>query len=368
MSKQTGMKGLKLEEILRSYFLRAGFFVVRGVPVAYDKEDLTDVDLWLYEKPMGATRRIEIVDIKARVKPKAVERLFWTKGLVDVLDVDGAYVATPDDRPVLNRIAAKLKLVLITGTDLRRISESPSVRFLDRLTDEDLGRGLVEIDRQRKDKYYSNIRKHILATLADGLGPGSLVRCLELFSELAQRAAQAFPSSDESIIAGRLTYLSASLACIALDYISTQAVFRSIEERRALLLNAVKLGEAGSQHGERIFSLAMQIIERYVAGGANTARQVQKHIREDLDRIPADIIADQASNMLKDGMLFTIARELENSSYLQHCPSFDLLSVPTKSMLGACLDYAGISRPQFAAAWESQKSSPNATSTEKTKR
>ena len=41
-------KGVSLEEVLRSYFLRAGFFVVRGVPFRLKGEDLSDIDLWLY--------------------------------------------------------------------------------------------------------------------------------------------------------------------------------------------------------------------------------------------------------------------------------------------------------------------------------
>src|SRR6185437_2252228 len=126
------------EELLRAYFLRAGFFVTRGVPLSYNDEDLTDVDLMLYERPTGATRRIEIVDIKYKQRPKAVERLLWTRGLVEALNVDGAYVATPDSRPMLRELAAKLGLVLIDGADLQRIRESPNVLFPERLTDEEL--------------------------------------------------------------------------------------------------------------------------------------------------------------------------------------------------------------------------------------
>jgi hypothetical protein len=89
-----GAKGAVLEEVLRAYFLRAGFFVVRGVPFRFADEDLTDVDLWLYERPTGASRRVQICDVKYKQRPKAVERIFWTSGLAGALEVDGAYVAT----------------------------------------------------------------------------------------------------------------------------------------------------------------------------------------------------------------------------------------------------------------------------------
>ena len=105
---KSNQKGIVLEELLRAYFLRAGFFVIRGVPISFEGDDLTDVDLWLYERPTGTTRRVQIVDIKYKQRPKAVERLLWTRGLVDALDVDGAYVATTDKRKNLRKVAKKL--------------------------------------------------------------------------------------------------------------------------------------------------------------------------------------------------------------------------------------------------------------------
>jgi hypothetical protein len=44
-------KGYRLEELLRAYFLRAGFFVVRSVPFQDAGDDLTDIDLWLFSPP-----------------------------------------------------------------------------------------------------------------------------------------------------------------------------------------------------------------------------------------------------------------------------------------------------------------------------
>src|SRR6266481_1525900 len=96
--KSSGAKGYRLEEALRNYFLIAGLYVVRGVPLRLEGEDLTDIDLWLYERPSGSARRRLVVDAKFKSKPKAAERLFWTKGLSEFLRMDGAYVATTDSR------------------------------------------------------------------------------------------------------------------------------------------------------------------------------------------------------------------------------------------------------------------------------
>jgi hypothetical protein len=365
MIKRSGTTGLDFEELMRAYFLRAGFFVARGIPVAYNGEALTDVDLLLYERPTGATRRIEIVDIKYKQRPKAVERLLWTRGLVDALDVDGAYVATTDSRPMLREVAAKLGLVIIDGADLQRIRESPNVLFPERLTDEDLIGQLVGIDRQRKDKSLTDGRKAILASLANGLGPASVVNALSSFSAMANLSTTAHPSSAGAEASGRLAYLSAALACVGLDYISVGAAFRSIDERRELLLRAVRYGAADSQEGGRSLRIATGLIEKYAPGGSATARQVEQKFRADLNAIPAEIIADQAGRLLRDGTLFSVARDLEAASYDRACPTFDLLNAPTKSMLGALLDFAGVNRRAFAAAWTTKQIASSRSSSER---
>ena len=72
-----GGKGFDLEEALKVYFWQAGYFVVRGIPYRLNGEDVTDIDLWLYERPAASTRRRLIVDIKNRKSPKASERIIW---------------------------------------------------------------------------------------------------------------------------------------------------------------------------------------------------------------------------------------------------------------------------------------------------
>jgi hypothetical protein len=357
----SGDKGLVLEELLRAYFLRAGFFVVRGVPVMYGGEDLTDIDLYLYERPTGAARRIQIVDIKYKKSPKAVERVFWTRGLIEVLGVDGAYVATTDKRGLIRKIADKVDIAVLDGTDLERIRESPHVLYPERITDEDLVSQLQVVDKGRKDRALTEARKEILCTLSEGLGLSSLVPSLGCFSRLATLATTAYPNSAGAVASGRLAYLSGALACAALDHISVGAAFRSAEEKKELLLNAIRFGAADSGTGMQNLRLAMALIEEYAPGGANVARQVQTKLMAELNAIPAEIVADQAGRLLKENSLFGVARELEASSYRSECPSFDDLGLQEKGMIGAFLDYAGVRRDAFASAWSSKSRAETAT-------
>lgn len=351
-------KGAVLEEVLRAYFLRAGFFVIRGVPFRFADEDLTDVDLWLYERPTGTSRRVQICDIKYKQRPKAVERIFWTSGLADALDVDGAYVATTDKRKSLRSIAEKLDLQLIDGTDIQRIQNSQSVLYSDRMGDEQLIAELQAVDKSFRNKILQDARSDILSALSEGFGAPSAVRALEGFSRLATAAVAYHPDSQAARSAGRLAYLAGAIACQSLDYVSVGAAFRTIDERRDLILRAVRLGALGDDDGQQTLRLAIALVEKYAPGGRGTATAVEAGLKQDLDRIPAEIVADQAVRLLKSNQLFTTGRELEMASYHVALPTFDGFSVHTKSMLGALLDYANVDRERFAKAW---KADPDTT-------
>lgn len=346
-------KGGTLEEMLRAYFLRAGFFAIRGVPFRFADEDLTDVDLWLYDGPTGASRRVQICDIKYKQRPKAVERIFWTRGLAEALDVDGAYVATPDKRKKLRSLSEKLDIQLIDGTDLQRIQSNQNViLYNDRLTDEQLIQELQLIDKEFRDKSLQEARVDILSSLSEGFGAPSAVRALEAFTRLATASVSFHPDSKAARAAGRLAYLAAAIACASLDYVSIGAAFRSLEERRELILNAVRLGALSGEDGRQMLKLSLGIVEKYAPGGKNAAIAIEAGLKKDLERIPAEIIADQAVRLLKGDQLFIVGRELEMASYHVALPPFDTLGVQTKSMLGALLDYAGVDRQRFAQAWK----------------
>jgi hypothetical protein len=345
-------KGAVLEEVLRAYFLRAGFFVIRGVPFRFADEDLTDVDLWLYERPTGTSRRVQICDIKYKQRPKAVERIFWTSGLADALDVDGAYVATTDKRKSLRSVAEKLDLQLIDGTDIQRIQNSQSVLYSDRMGDEQLIAELQTVDKGFRNKNLQDARFDILSALSEGFGAPSAVRALEGFARLATAAVAYHPDSKAARSAGRLAYLAGAIACQSLDYVSVGAAFRTIDERRDLILRAVRLGALGDDDGQQTLRLALALVEKYAPGGRGTATAVEAGLKRDLDQIPAEIVADQAVRLLKSDQLFMTGRELEMASYHVALPTFDDLSVPTKAMLGALLDYANVDRERFANAWK----------------
>jgi hypothetical protein len=329
-------------------------FVLRGVPYQLLGSDLTDVDLWLYERPSGASRRVQICDIKYKKTPKAVERLFWTSGLAKALDVDGALVATTDKRKDLHQFASKVGVRLLDGIDLARISSSDTVLFKERITDEQLLAEIKLADDEAKSKVLQQIKHRILETVTSGFGRLSLVASLGLFAEVARYVLNARSGSKQASAGGRLLYLSAAIACISLDYLNSEVAFKAPEERAQMMLDAVRYGSLSAEGGSKVLTLAIGLIERYGQGGSSEAQKVRSKIEADLGRLPAEIIAEQASKASKGNGLFAIGRELEMASCLASLPSYDHLSTSAKGMLGAMLDYSEIERMAIAERWESE--------------
>jgi hypothetical protein len=350
---RTGDKGLRLEELLRAYFLKAGFFVVRGVPFQHDGDDLTDIDLWLYEQPTGSSRRRQIVDAKSKTKPKAVERLLWTRGLMQLLDVDGAYVATTDSRPMLRTISRKLGVAVLDGADIRRISESDQALLEDRITEDVLFVHIASVDKQRRNKNIQLQYQDLKCALIDNFGAGTINRALDAFAHFANTAVTAHPGTEATAVALRLSYFAAAVVAISLDYVGSSVFFRATEERFAALVNAIRYGNIDESEGLQRMRLATALVQKYSPSGDSTARTLELAIKRDLANIPAEIIAEFVVRRTRLEELIKIAKGLEHLAMSKALTAFDALGVDEKAFVAALLDFTGVDRARFASCWVS---------------
>ena len=348
-------KGYILEEVLRSYFLRSGFFVVRGVPYNIDNEDHTDIDLWLYERPTGTSRRIMMVDIKGKKSPHAVERIAWTKGMTEILSLDGGYVATTDSRSVLKKIAKSVSVRLLDGNDVKRIQDSGKVIHTERYSDEELQKEIKDVDKARKDKDFLNYYKTLKGSVLNSFGPSTSVRALDIFSYFANKAIEAHPNSKTSIIAGRLSYLAASIIAIALDFVDSESPFCTKEERYNRFVNSIRYGVSEKLDGLEKIRLSKGLVREYLENGDVLSSQLEKNILNQYEKIPAEIIAEQATKYKRLEGLFEVAKNLEHMAYSNNLLSFDLLQINDRSFVGSLLDFCEIERSIFASAWECNK-------------
>lgn len=349
-AKLSGAKGYEFEEALKNYFLRANYYVLRSLPLRLEGDDITDVDIWLYERPSGFSRRRIIVDAKFKTKPKAAERLFWTKGARDFLQVDEAYVATTDSRDSVREMGGRIGIAVIDGTDLGRIASSEKIETPERLSGEEMATELRSIDRARMDREWSEHLEDAKSSLLEDFGVASGNRCLGAFSYFAAQAAVSHPSSDSAIVAVRHALLIGSMAAVSLDYVASSAAFRTSEERRRMLANAIRFGNVNQRAGLEKVRISTALIEQFLENGAAFSRQILNKYSDEVSKIPAEIVADHVARISSKDTLFAAARELEAAAHARTLRGFDSLTADTKSLIASFLDFCGIAREKFAKA------------------
>ncbi|WP_417485257.1 hypothetical protein [Maricaulis salignorans] len=350
MTDAKGKKGLIAEELVRAYFLLAGFYVVRGVPLKFSSMDLTDIDVWVYERSATLARRRTIIDIKDKRAPQAAERLFFVTGLATTIGVEGAGVATSDTRPALRELARKHKLIWIDGKDLARLKSSRRVAELDRLTDEEFTQILAAFDSDRGRKYIQNHFLSVKSSVGDRFGISSANTALDTFQILARDLLSSHPNSAAATTLGRVCYYSASIAAASFDFSSADTALRPTQERIKEVARAIRFGTGSANTLEKI-EWARRAIREYVTNGTGVAEEFQRKISAAFDSIKSEGLAEVVVKLSNSDKLFNIARSLESAAYQPSTPSFDNLGPDEKAFVGALLDFSEIERVKFAKSW-----------------
>ncbi|MBA2965042.1 MULTISPECIES: hypothetical protein [Ramlibacter] len=349
MVKAPADKGGTAEEALGHYFRAAGFFTLRGVPFRHDGEDLTDIDVWLYERGGGLQRRRYIVDAKYKAKPKTAERLLWTSGLRDAVGIDGAFVAATNVREANRRLAKRLSLTVL---DFQALGGGAIGALVpkDRIFREDLLKQVGAVDKNRENKEWRAQLDDVLASALTSFGGSSTNVALRAASFFAHQVISSQPQSVVSALALRLFYLCASVAAASLDYVSAQAAFQTTEQRHKEVEDVLRFG---ADHGETKsrFDVAIRMTRELLPNGMPLSNQLREKIEQNIAAIPADLISDVVTKMFSKGALFESARQLEAAAHATELRGFSELPAEAKSLAGALLDFMAIDRQKVAAAW-----------------
>lgn len=349
---KTGSKGFKTEELIRRYFLQAGFFVQRGLPLAYENSELTDIDIWVYERSATLSRRRLIVDVKDKVRPHAAERLFFVLGLSHLIGVESAGVATTDKNPALRTLAQKHKVIWINGDDINRLKSSQPLAKMMRLSEEDFLGLVQEVDKSRGGKHCATSYLASKSALADRFGVASANYCLDQTCRFAEQVIKSHPKSTSAKTLGRLTYSVAALSAASFDFASADMALRPAKERLTAMQNAIKYGADKKSLDERL-NWTEAAIRDFAPEGNMIAKQVRSRLTKSMNNIPAEDLAEIIVNMSHDRRLFDAARSLEQAAFAPSPPTLDQLPIEAQGYLGAILDFAGIERRLFRESWHS---------------
>jgi hypothetical protein len=338
-------KGAGLEELVRTYFARQGFVAIRSVPIQFEDEDVTDVDVWLYGRQGGTVRTRALVDVKDRKSPKAFERVMWTRGMQLALGCDRAYVTTTDSAPKIARFAHQQKVSLLTAAYLRHWVGEDALK--DRFSLEDLHENIQEFSGQKQDGDWIRqiaAAKSAVVSLAPFPAFNKAINSFRFFSE---RAATR-PHHREQALRG--AYLSAGYACIALDAALERMVFEQQQVRQQMLYAGVTYGDSGDNRVKNSIDTVLSVIARGVDNGRVIARQAGDALDQMFTSVRAEIIAEFFAKEQNSSHLFPVARELEARAHARIRPDLTGLSIEAKAVVGVLADFIGAKRTALLSA------------------
>lgn len=337
-------KGPKMEELLRSYFLKAGYCVVRGVPFVYEGFDVTDIDLWLYSRTSSVSREVALVDAKNKKTPQAIERIFWVQGLRIATKATNAIVATTEKRQEVKDFGRELGVLVLDGNFLSKLAKSEDPNAT-RLSDEEF---FARINDYTLSKLDGDWRGRILLSkslLAKSL---SFDSCNEWLGQGRFFAEQAITKGTQRETALRCLYLVCSFISIAIDYSMKELSFHEQSERSELIKNGFTYGSRGSSGLKKLLNVAMALVEEHANDGPAISRQVRTSVENQLAKLNTSILGDFFSKNDVARTLFGVAREFEQLAMTREFKPHSTASIELRSTLFCLLDYWGVDRVMFS--------------------
>lgn len=344
-------KGADLEELVRAYFARQGFFALRSVSLRFEDEEVTDIDGWFYGRQSASIRTRTLVDVKDKRSPKAFERILWARGMQLALGCDRAIVATTDSTQKVARFAQQQKVALLSKQFLDRLQNK--LDLSDRLTLEQFHDNIRQYPDHKQDGDWIRQIADAKSALISLEGYPAFNKAMTAFRFFADRA-QTRPQHREQAL--RCSYFVASLGCIALDRALGQVLYEEAASRFHAIAAGVTYGDAGDARVQNSIETVLSVIAEGMENGRVVARQAKDALDKLFENVRADIIAEHFAKEHNASVLFAVAKELEESAHRVDSAQIQTLSVEAKSILGVLADFVQVKRATLITNGSAAKS------------
>jgi hypothetical protein len=334
-------KGEQMEEYLRNYFLGLGYYVVRGIKFKYQGLDVTDVDLWVYSSS-ALTRLRTNVDIKNKKTPQALERIFWAKGVKEILGFDRCIVATTEKRESVREFGLLHNVTILDGNLLSQLKTSKQT--VDRISEEDFLELLSEEKSKKIGTDWKIIYEIAKSRLIDEL---DFSGCNATLNDIKHFAEQVIVNTVKREIACRTLYLLISYFLISLDFLTRDLSFLDQQTRSMKLSDGFKFGNLGKSGLEKTMEMAIKI-----SGSSN--HSIDK-IKSMIENLPTDILTDYFANLDNLKKLFRLGKEFEASAFSRTFQSPNHSSFDMQSLILLFLDFLGIERKKFLGHFQKKE-------------
>ena len=332
-------KGGSLEELVRAYFARQGFFALRGVSYRYEGEEVADIDVWLYGRQSPSVRTRTIVDVKNKRSPKAFERILWTRGMQIALNCDRAVVATTDDSDKVAGYARHQGVALLSKNFVTLLRDKLDID--ERLSLEQFVENIQKNRNHKQDGDWLRRISEVKSALVSLHGYPAFNKAIAGFRFFAERIQTRSHHREQAL---RGVYLTAAVACVALDSAVEQTVYDKPERRYEAIFNGVTYGDAGDMRGQKSIKNVLAVIAKVMENGRVIAQGTKDALDKMLRDVRADIIAEYFSREQNAGTLFVVARELDDKAHSMNPSVTQKLSVSARSILGVYADFVRVQR------------------------
>jgi hypothetical protein len=274
---------------------------------------------------------------------KAIERIFWTKGLQDVLGVEQAIVATTDKRIEAADFGREHGVVILDGNFLAKLEKS-SENFADRLTEEQFVALLATYSPTKEGGDWKGRVKAAKRPFAANLGYNAINGWINEAHFFAEQV-QLVPTHDEA--ACRVLFLLLSFIAVAFDFVLKDLAFSEAPIRFSSVDEGLRHGSPGMTSTNQVLRLAMGLIEHYVPESRVVATKVRERLSKDLDSLSTRMLADYVCKPGVSQELFNIAKELEGGAYKRQFVAPHVLSPAAKSYFAVFVDFWGMDRTKL---------------------
>lgn len=336
-------KGMLTEEILRIYFLKAGYYVARGVQFVYQGLEVTDIDLWLYSRASSISREITIVDIKNKKTPQAIERIFWVHGLKQAVKATKAVVATTEKRKEVKEFGQEIGVLVLDGQFLSKIKKLEEA-LSDRLTNEEFSDSINKYSLQKLDGDWKGKMTECKSLLSKELSFDSANYWLQKANFFAEQA-MVKPNQTETAL--RCFYLICSYIALAIDYLLQEISFLENDEKINLLTEGFTYGSKGKLGTNALLDMSMSLVEGYSDGGKAISNQVRAELKQQFSSLSTPILGEFFGKVDIGKQTFQIAKEFELLAMQRSFQSHEHSSIELRSMIGCLLDFWEINRSSF---------------------
>ncbi|MGF1718265.1 hypothetical protein L4D08_25750 [Photobacterium chitinilyticum] len=335
-------KGELAEERLRLYFLNLGYFVIRSIKAEYKGFDVTDVDLFLYSRPSPISRERTNVDVKMKQRPQALERVFWTKGLKEVLNLEKCIVATTDKRSHVAEFGAKNDVLVLDGNFMNKL-DSTARYSVERLIEEEFiatldHASIGELGGDWKKKY--ELAK---SNLLDRLNFDGVNYLLGLIRQHLEICSSGFNSE----ACYRALYIYISFFLITLDYSIKDFSYKDQKERNELIADGIRFGEMGKKKSEEIITMSTALMSSFMSKSDYDIDAIKQEVLSQFMDINSNDLAEYLGSTKMMHRLLPIAIELEGQAYNRKFSSPMNTSTEIQSIIGLLCDFFSIDRKKI---------------------